>query len=226
MHHPSEDELAIVPVFPLPNAVLFPETVLPLNIFEPRYRAMVEHVMNGDGLIAVALLKPGFEEFYEGSPDIHTLATVGRIEDLRPQDDGSFLLNLVGLMRVRLDEIPSDHPFRIARATPVPESFSELDDPSLERGKVELLASLGYLLQEISDESDAAFVLDERQPLQVAVNSSCANLPVQPVLRQELLEIDDLLDRKERVTEVVNTLLRKVLSNKAEKPGQTDLRVN
>ena len=54
----------IVPVFPLPNAVLFPRTVLPLHIFEPRYRAMVSDADAGDGMIAIALLEPGFEKDY------------------------------------------------------------------------------------------------------------------------------------------------------------------
>lgn len=70
------------PVFPLPNAVLFPDTVLPLHIFEPRYRQMIHDAANGDGRIAVALLEPGYEEEYEGAPAFHRVGTVGRIENL------------------------------------------------------------------------------------------------------------------------------------------------
>ena len=90
----------IVPLFPLPGAVLFPDTVLPLHIFEPRYRRMVEDVRAGDGRIAIALLRQGWEEGYEGRPAIHDVGTVGRIRDLEPLPDGRFNLALVGLQRV------------------------------------------------------------------------------------------------------------------------------
>ena len=55
-----------IPIFPLPNVVLFPNMLLPLHIFEPRYREMVEDALNGEGLIGMALLKEGWQNDYYG----------------------------------------------------------------------------------------------------------------------------------------------------------------
>lgn len=214
----------VVPVFPLPHAVLFPETVLPLHVFEPRYRAMVLDAVAGEGLIAVALAEPG-DRGEDGREAFHTMATIGRIEDLRPTPDGRFHLNLVGLQRVRLSEIPSDKPYRLARVSPRPERDPGDDDPRTEAGKAELLASLGYLLSEITEGTDPGFVMNERLPLATAVNSSCANLPVDAAVRQSLLELDDLLERQRLAIEVVDSLLQRVLAAKTEPddPGDATL---
>ncbi len=70
-----------VPVFPLPDLVFFPHASLPLHIFEPRYRQMTEDVLGGDRLIAMALLKPGWERGFDGSPEIFPMACAGIIEE-------------------------------------------------------------------------------------------------------------------------------------------------
>jgi len=100
---------AIVPVFPLPNVVFFPQTVLPLHVFEPRYRDLVRDVAAGDGRFSVALLRAASAAEDRHRPAFHAVATVGRIRDLRRLPDGRFLLELVGGERVRLDEEPSPH---------------------------------------------------------------------------------------------------------------------
>jgi len=207
-------ESGIVPVFPLPNAVLFPQTVLPLHIFEPRYRAMVRDAAAADGMIAVALLKPGFEQDYAGGPPIHTLATIGRIEQLVRLPDGRSNLNLVGLVRVELSEVPSTKPYRQARFTPRPEAPVDESDPDVRRAKLELLASQGYLMREITDDAGTSIPMLEDLPYPCAVNGSCANLPSSPEVRQELLALDDLRARHRRVSELINAVLERVLELK------------
>ncbi len=211
-------ESGIVPVFPLPNAVLFPRTVLPLHIFEPRYCAMISDAESGDGMIAIALLKPGFEKDYEGSPPIHTLGTIGRIERLERLPDGRSNLNLVGLVRVELSEIPSNRAYRQARFTPRPEPEVDESAPDIRRGKLELLASQGYLIREITEGSGTSIPLVEELPYLSAVNGSCANLPSFPEVRQALLALDDLRERHRRVSELLNEVLERVLELK-EGPG-------
>ena len=61
-------------LFPLPNLVLFPHVMQPLHIFEPRYRSMLEDALASDGLIAMALLAPGWENDYEGRPNLYPMA--------------------------------------------------------------------------------------------------------------------------------------------------------
>ncbi|HXX93988.1 MAG TPA: LON peptidase substrate-binding domain-containing protein, partial [Planctomycetota bacterium] len=68
-----------LPLFPLPNVVLFPHAFLPLHIFEPRYRSMTRGALEGERLIGMALLKPGWEGDYYGNPDVHEVIGVGKI---------------------------------------------------------------------------------------------------------------------------------------------------
>jgi Lon protease-like protein len=112
-------ELAALPVFPLPRVVFFPHTQLPLHVFEPRYRAMMEDCLaKGPRAMAVALLLPGYERDYEGRPPIATVAGAGRIVAHERLPDGRFNLILEGVARVHLAELPADGlPYRRARAT-------------------------------------------------------------------------------------------------------------
>ena len=136
-----------VPVFPLPGVVFFPRTILPLHIFEPRYRAMVRDAVEREKLIAVALLRPGWEANYEGNPELHTIGTVGRIEDLEPLPDGRFNLRLVGLQRVSFGEVLESHPYRTLRISPLPEMLVNEAEPSIRAAKLDLLASHGCLIR-------------------------------------------------------------------------------
>jgi len=106
----------IARLFPLPNVVLFPQMVLPLHIFEPRYRQMTADALAGDRLIAMTLLEPGWESDYEGQPAIRLVACLGRIVDHQHLPDGRFNLHLRGLSRARIvQEIDSDKLYRIAK---------------------------------------------------------------------------------------------------------------
>jgi Lon protease-like protein len=205
----------IVPVFPLPGVVMFPRTVLPLHIFEPRYREMIRDATRADGLIAIALLRPGWEENYEGNPAFHEVATVGRIEDLERASDGRFYLRLVGLARVALGEVVGDAPYRTVRAREIPEPAVDEDAPAIRSAKLDLLASHGCLLRELADDPARGIVLDERIPFEAAVNGACANLPVDSALRQALLEESDLLRRHGSVSRLLDEVLERVLRLKS-----------
>src|SRR5687768_16791214 len=89
----------VVRLFPLPSLVLFPDGFVPLKIFEPRYRAMVKDAVADDALVAVALLKPGWEDAYAGNPPIHPVVCVGKILRYRRLPDGKFDLLLYGVLR-------------------------------------------------------------------------------------------------------------------------------
>jgi Lon protease-like protein len=105
-----------VPVFPLPDVVLFPGQLLPLHVFEPRYRAMVSDALAGARLIAIALLKANYEEHYFTlHAPMHRLVGVGRIIDCWKTGDGNFGIVLRGKARARvLEELPGQ-PYRVAR---------------------------------------------------------------------------------------------------------------
>jgi Lon protease-like protein len=77
----------LLPLFPLPNVVLFPDVFLPLHIFEPRYKQMITRALEGDRIIGMALLKPGHETEYEGRPPIFELGCAGLITHVERQND-------------------------------------------------------------------------------------------------------------------------------------------
>jgi uncharacterized protein len=111
-----EDFSGVARLFPLPNLVLFPHVMQPLHIFEPRYRALLEDALVGDQLIAMALLKPGWEMDYDGCPPIHPYACLGRITTHYRLDDGTYNVLLLGLRRIRLiGELKKTRLYRRAR---------------------------------------------------------------------------------------------------------------
>jgi Lon protease-like protein len=100
--HGCAPDLSSVALFPLPGVVLFPRAILPLHIFEQRYRAMVGDALAGDRMIAMALLKPGWESRYEDAPDVEEVVCLGRIVSHERLDEGKFNLLLQGLSRCRI----------------------------------------------------------------------------------------------------------------------------
>lgn len=139
-----------VPLFPLPGTVLLPGALLPLHVFEPRYRAMVAHALDGERLIGMALLEPGFEADYEGSPPIADPVCIGRILLEEPLSDGRWNILLVGLRRAHVLDEDRSRPFRVARVEVLEDGDVE-DEASEARA---LRALLGGVPQElVRDES-------------------------------------------------------------------------
>lgn len=112
-----EDALSAIPVFPLPQVVLFPEAVLPLHVFEPRYRAMLQHCLATHGALVVAQIIGGEDE--HGRPRIARIAGGGIVVEHQALPDGRSNIVLLGQARLRLEELDPDEsrPYRMARAT-------------------------------------------------------------------------------------------------------------
>lgn len=98
---PGREVLDALPVFPLPNSVLLPGMTLPLNVFEPRYLALVDHVLEGGRHIGVPLLRPGFEEDCGGTPALEPVFGIGRLVSHARLPDGRRFIRLEGVGRVR-----------------------------------------------------------------------------------------------------------------------------
>jgi Lon protease-like protein len=201
----SAQELARLPVFPLPRVVFFPGTALPLHLFEPRYTEMVEDCLDsGCTAMAVALLAPGWEDAYDGNPPMHEIAGAGRIVAHQRRPDGTHDVILHGLNRVRLHEIPNEgHRYRCARAAPI-EDFGA--------------ATSSDVLAMMACATRVAAKVRERQPdfsLQVstelapgrAADVVADQLVVSPKERQRILETSDVRERVGIVTESVASLL-------------------
>jgi len=208
-----------IPVFPLPDVVFFPKTVLPLHVFETRYRAMVKDALDADRMIAVALLQPGWEQRYDGSPSYFPIATVGRMEEIETTSDGRYYFKLAGLSRVRLGEVLKEAPYRLVRADEIPERPVNEGDPAIRSKKLDLLASQLCLVRELTGSDHPRLVLDERMSFETAVNGACASLPAEPSVRQELLTLDDLVERHRRVATMLDELLQRVIALKSKGDG-------
>src|SRR5580658_10456222 len=100
--HSETSDLSAVPLFPLPNVVLFPRAVLPLHIFEERYKAMTADTLCRGGRIAMALLKPGWEKCYYQRPEIDPIVCVGAILSHEKLPDGTYNFLLEGITRARI----------------------------------------------------------------------------------------------------------------------------
>src|SRR6187549_2359832 len=110
-----------IPIFPLPNVVLFPSVFLPLHIFEPRYRQMVDDALNGDRIIGMTLLRAGWESDYEGRPAVYPLGCAGVITHAERLPDGRFNIVLRGMEKFRITREEDDRLYRVAHVDPVPE---------------------------------------------------------------------------------------------------------
>lgn len=107
-----------VRMFPIPNLVMFPHVVQPLHIFEERYREMMQDALAGDRLIAMPILKPGWEPDYAGRPPLEPWACLGKVVLHNKLPDGCYNLLLMGVARLQLDqELDPVRSFRQARAS-------------------------------------------------------------------------------------------------------------
>jgi Lon protease-like protein len=184
-----------VRLFPLPNLVLFPYVMQPLHVFEQRYRDLLEDALNGDRLIAMAVLAPGWESDYEGRPPLYPVACLGRIMTCYRLEDGTYNVLLLGLRRVRL-----------VRELGPTSSFREAE--------VELCEDHDSL-------GPAAARADLRRRLREALQEILPSLPEAQEQLDQLLGADLSLGV---LTDVVSYLLDLDLREKQALLAQTDVR--
>lgn len=115
------DAFPVVPMFPLPGVFLFPRQLMPLHIFEPRYREMIEDSLDGPGRIVMGSVTEEPRTNTDGEPEVLPVAGLGEIARHEKLPDGRFLIWVFGLARVRIEEIPSDQPYRRVRFAPLQE---------------------------------------------------------------------------------------------------------
>jgi len=114
---PNPDALAALPIFPLPNCVLLPGGLLPLHVFEPRYRELTRDCLAGHHLMGIARLRPGYQTGYHGKPPIYERCGVGKIICSEELDDGRFVLLLRGVGRAELArELSGERTYRVVEA--------------------------------------------------------------------------------------------------------------
>jgi Lon protease-like protein len=124
----------IVPLFPLPNGVLFPHTPIPLYIFEERYRTMVREVLAGNGELVIALLRSGSESSHPGVAAVHEIACLGRIETYEELEDGKYNIVVVGVQRIRIIREVQHAPYQMVEVEGVEDaSYDEHSEEIMKR---------------------------------------------------------------------------------------------
>ena len=196
----------IARLFPLPNVVLFPQVMLPLHIFEPRYRQMTADALAGDHLVAMALLKSGEEAVYEQHPALHPVACLGKIVADQRLEDGRYNILLRGLSRVRiLDEVKADKLYRSARVDllhdtggPAPEEAREQRD-ELSQLVATWFAAMGLASEQMSN------LFKSDLPLGALVDILGFALPLGIEFTQELLQELEVERRARRLLQYLQT---------------------
>jgi len=199
----------IVPIFPLPDVTFFPHTLLPLHVFEARYRVLVIDALERDRRLAVVRLKPGYEATYAGKPEVHAVAGLGEIVSCERLATGRYNILLRGECRVRLgQELPSDTLYRLVRARRLadPEPAGDVT-AALSRMRAACKDLLGALGRP-ADLLDTA--LAERQPAGAIADRVAAAVLPDVDLRQRLLETIDVGARVTAVADAVERLVKEL----------------
>lgn len=205
----------LLPLFPLSNVVLFPGVPLPLHIFEPRYRAMVADALEGDRLIGMVLLKPGFEADYEGRPPIFPIGCRGVLVHSAKLDDGRYNIVLNGLERVRVVEENHERPYRRGIVDVLP-------DPPLDDNERLAMRELRQRLDAFTGVEDSAEPAARRlmeTPDTEFVHAMATALDLEPLEKQALLEQPTLPLRAHALLELLEMYrLGGNMSTKSSRP--------
>jgi len=196
-----ERACAALPLFPLPGVVFLPGTLLPLHVFEPRYRKLVRDCLEGDSIFAVPLLREGWQSDYDGRPPVHEVSGVGRVVRHQALPDGRYNLLVLGIGRVRIEEeLPTDEPYRLARAVPLEDLVPTGASERL-RGMIDQLRLVSgqIMVAHPALASDLGRVMDGAEGPAQLVDMLGHLVLRESDDRQSFIELDDLLARADRV---------------------------
>jgi uncharacterized protein len=210
-HSIDPELLRSVPLFPLPNVVMFPRAVLPLHIFEPRYRRMMADVLTGDKRIAMALLKDGWQQQYHGRPAIEPVVCVGKVIAHDLLSDGRYNLLLQGECRARVIEEDFELAYRRAELEPLSEQT--VFDADLQPARDALRELVSHSRLRTTDLGrELVSVIDSAIPTadlaDVCVFSLLEDVPT----KQRLLEDLDVRHRVEQAVKALGEMYPPALS--------------
>jgi Lon protease-like protein len=198
---------AVIPVFPLPGALLLPRGQMPLNIFEPRYVAMIDDMLKGERM--VGMIQPDPQAPRQATvPELCGVGCAGRLTQLAETGDGRYLITLVGVARFEVsEELPTTTPYRLCRVdySRFAEDFRPSAGEDVDRAGV--LAALRDFVEATEMKLDWAGV--QEAPTEALVNALCMMSPFGIREKQALLEAPDLKTRAEILIAVTRFALAK-----------------
>lgn len=211
----------ILPLFPLPDTVFFPQTLLPLHVFERRYRAMVADCLAGGRRMVVVRLLPGWEQDYHGRPPIHTVAGAGEVVEAERLPDGRYYILLQGFARVLIEEEePPARAYRLARCRSLEDRLPPEGSEALAPGLEALKSTYLRLLKEVgqSDQRLVRLVTDALTP-GALLDRVASVVVVDSARRQQILETLEVARRLDLVAAAVSEALLLVHRGGPAAPG-------
>ena len=188
-----------IPIFPLPNVVLFPNVFLPLHIFEERYRAMVADALRGDRIIGMVLLRPDYQADCDGRPPIYPVGCAGVISHAEQLEDGRYNIVLRGIEKFHVTSEEHERVYRVAQVTAMAESPSAADREQLRKDRLRIEALMAAAIERTG--ADPRF--PPAVPDEDLVNALAQYLEFEPIERQALLEREGILARCRGIIELL-----------------------
>jgi Lon protease-like protein len=200
-----------IPVFPLSNFIIFPETTVPLNIFEPRYIQMINDTMKNNNLIGIVQPKKNESK---SIPKLYNIGCMGKITSLNETEDGRYSIILNGISRFKiLDEVKNDKLYRECKI-----SFGEFkDDIELQESKIKI-SDLEIIFRDLKNLfKKRGYVINWEELKKQNINQTINNLsmasPFSLEEKQALLETKDIFSRKNKFEEILKTYVLDNFSN-------------
>lgn len=213
---------SVVPVFPLPELVLFPGVTVQLHVFELRYRTMLRDALSRDRMLALAVLVPGYELDYHASPPFHPIGCLGRVERVEWIPDDRYDMRVVGTTRVRFVRIEREFPYRSAKIELLPQHPYAEDDPLVQLDKRALLDLHGRLARLFEAQGGEGAkqglpAADASDPYETIVNRLSSVCGQSAEERLALLAEDSVIERGRLVREMLERVLG--ASEDPKRPG-------
>ena len=192
----------VIPLFPLPNLVFFPRTYVPLHIFEPRYREMVQAAAASHRMVGMVLLKEGWEADYEGTPAIFAMGCVGRMMNVQRLSDGRSNILLQGLRRFEIQHEVGAESYRQGRI--VLKDLFQPDAALPTEIRREIVKVVAGFIRNREDGVTLSAML--KQPIHddVLVQNLSFALDFTPLEKQFLLESDSLIQQGRRLLDLLH----------------------
>ena len=200
-----------IPVFPLSNFIIFPETTVPLNIFEPRYLQMVDDIMRSHRLIGMIQPK---KQLGTEKPDLYDVGCVGKITSFNETDDGRYLIIINGISRFKvLEELNSEKLYRVCKV-----NFEEFKQDLSNQENNLKTKDLDVIFNDVKSlfkkQGYSINLKDlENQSIDKTINSLAMASPFSLEEKQILLETQSLINRKSKLEEILKTYVLDKFSN-------------
>ena len=206
-----EDLPKEIPIFPLSNFIIFPETAVPLNIFEPRYIQMIDDSMKSSKLIGMIQPKKTGEQ---NKPDLYDVGCIGKITSFNETNDGRYLIVINGINRFKIiEEVLTEKLYRICKI-----SYEKFSNDIKEKKENINFADLELIFKNLKTIFEKkGFIINwselKNQNLNQTINSLSMASPFSLEEKQILLESADIKSRKHKLEEILKTYITDEFQN-------------